>query len=288
MNKVRAKSKIGIYHVMLRGNNKQQIFFDSEDYNLFIDALQKSKNKYKYKMYAGAIMSNHIHLIIHAPLEVIANIIRSICASFVKRYNRKYMRVGSLFQPRYRSSALNSYYDLAHVIRYIHRNPVKAGICKSLEDFYYSSIHCYTHNNNTFSMLFDPHFIIDECNSTFDEFIKFNHIYDSRDDFKYEIGTTWLDRDKVAYEILRTILEKFGVFNIDHLDIGMIIKAIQILAAHNCSDQQIARILHLPIKVVRRNRQPLLYAPPESWTYIYEQPKIYEDPYTYNPPYIFN
>lgn len=137
--KLRAQSPTDIYHVMLRGVNKQQIFFDDDDNRFFMDLLSKYKSISGYKLYAFCLMGNHIHLLIHVQQETLDTIMRRIEGAFVYWYNVKYERVGHLFQDRYRSEPVTDEKYFFAVLRYILRNPVKAGFCAAPEDYKYSS-----------------------------------------------------------------------------------------------------------------------------------------------------
>lgn len=135
----RQKSPTDIYHIILRGSNKQQIFYDDEDYRYFISILQKYKSISGFKLYAYCIMGNHIHLLIHICEEPIDTIIKRIGSAFVYWYNMKYERVGHLFQDRFKSEAVASEQYFLTVLRYILNNPVKAGFCEVPEQYPYSS-----------------------------------------------------------------------------------------------------------------------------------------------------
>jgi REP element-mobilizing transposase RayT len=83
----RKKSTTGIYHVVLRGINKQRIFEDSQDYRKFLETIKTNKDKSGYTLYAYCLMSNHIHLLIKEGTEFLGNTFRRIGASFVYWYN---------------------------------------------------------------------------------------------------------------------------------------------------------------------------------------------------------
>ncbi len=137
----RQKSKTDIYHVILRGINRQQIFMDDEDYQHFIGLMDRYRDISHYEVYAYCLMGNHIHLLIQTQDEPLEVIFRRIGGSFVYWYNLKYQRVGHLFQDRFKSEAVEDDAYFLTVLRYILRNPVKAGICASPEQYPYSSIH---------------------------------------------------------------------------------------------------------------------------------------------------
>ena len=139
----RVHSESGIYHVMLRGINRQQIFEDREDNLVYLQTLKEYKYKCGYKVFAYCLMGNHIHLLIKEGSEPLALVFKRIGASFVYWYNAKYKRVGHLFQDRFKSEAVENGQYLHTVISYIHQNPVRAGICSHPEEYTYSSFREY-------------------------------------------------------------------------------------------------------------------------------------------------
>lgn len=147
--KAREKSESGIYHIMLRGINKQMIFEDDENKIKFLETLKEYKEKSGYKIYAYCLMGNHVHLLIKECEEEIGIIMRRIGASYVYWYNWKYKRSGHLFQDRYKSEPVedDSYY--LTVLRYIHQNPLKAGLVKNIESYKWSSYNEFTGKKET-------------------------------------------------------------------------------------------------------------------------------------------
>ena len=133
----------GIYHVMLRGINRQRIFEDDEDRDRFLDILKKAKEKDGFDLIAWCLMPNHMHLLIHENDVKLETIFRRIGASYVYWYNAKYVRTGHLFQDRFKSEPVEDDAYFLTVIRYIHRNPVKAGLCEKPEAYAYSSLKNY-------------------------------------------------------------------------------------------------------------------------------------------------
>lgn len=137
-------SSTGIYHVMMRGVNRQQIFFDEEDRRYMTDRLGYYKREAGFQLYAYCLMGNHLHILIKVADEPLGAVFRKICASFVFWYNKKYQRTGYLFQDRFKSEAVEDDKYFLTVLRYILQNPVKGGLCKSVFDYDYSSIKEYT------------------------------------------------------------------------------------------------------------------------------------------------
>lgn len=135
----REKSSTGIYHVMLRGINRCPIFLDDGDYDTFIYTLKDIKETNACCFYAYCLMENHVHLLVKEKGESISKIVSKIAASFALRYNKKYKRVGYLFQDRFKSEPVETESYFYTVIRYIHQNPVKAEICLTPGEYRHSS-----------------------------------------------------------------------------------------------------------------------------------------------------
>ena len=124
---------------MLRGVNQQQIFEDEEDDQKFLQILSECRELCGYKLLAYCLMGNHVHLLIKEGEESLEQIFKRIGGRFVYWYNVKYQRSGHLFQDRFKSEPVDNDAYLLTVIRYIHQNPVKAGLCKKPEDYRWSS-----------------------------------------------------------------------------------------------------------------------------------------------------
>ena len=121
----------GLYHVMVRGVNQQQIFSDEADCTYFQHILFDTKKKSDFRLYAYCLMNNHYHMLIEENNESLESIFKRIGVAHVSFYNWKYQRVGHLYQDRFRSEAIESNAYFLDVYRYICQNPVKAGLSKT-------------------------------------------------------------------------------------------------------------------------------------------------------------
>jgi len=133
---------------MLRGINKQLIFEDDEDKIRFLETLKKYKEKNHYQLYSYCLMDNHIHLLIKEVDEPISETIKRLSSSYVYWYNMKYERVGHLFQERFKSENVENATYFLTVLRYIHQNPIKAGLATNIFDCKWTSIQDYIHKVN--------------------------------------------------------------------------------------------------------------------------------------------
>jgi len=139
----RKKSNSGIYHIVIRGINKQRIFEDDRDNRYFLERLKTYKEVGGYEIYAYCLMSNHVHLLMTEGEEAIGTAFRRIGASYVYWYNWKYNRTGHLFQDRFRSEPVETDEYFLTVMRYIHQNPLKAGIVNKIQEYPWSSYREY-------------------------------------------------------------------------------------------------------------------------------------------------
>jgi REP element-mobilizing transposase RayT len=122
-----------IYHVMLRGINQTELFYDSDDRKAFLQRLKRFKDKGAFELYAYALMGNHVHLLLREGTDTLALIIKRLTVSYSYAFNAKYLRSGYLFQGRYKSEPVDDDTYLLTVFKYIHHNPIKIG--KSIDSW---------------------------------------------------------------------------------------------------------------------------------------------------------
>ena len=147
--KSRIASETGVYHVMLRGVNRQDIFECDKDYLKFLDLLRRAAyprdddNKPlppNLVIYAYCLMPNHVHLLVkEVPRMVISDAMKSISVSYAWYFNHKYEHLGHLFQDRFRSEVVGNIEYFITLMRYIHQNPVAAMICSDVNHYRWSS-----------------------------------------------------------------------------------------------------------------------------------------------------
>ena len=195
-------SHSGIYHIMLRGVNRQQIFFDEEDFSCFTGLLKKYKEVSGFELYAYCIMGNHIHLLLKEGPEKTGQIFRRLGTAFASWYNMKYERVGHVFQGRYRSEIVETQHSLLTVFRYILRNPTAAGLCGLPQEYAYSSAREYFCHHKGIS---DTRMILD----LMDEKPLQEYVLTENDDICMDMETT-AHRGVTDEAALNLIIKEFG------------------------------------------------------------------------------
>jgi len=139
----REKSSSGFYHVMVRGINKNDLFLEDEDKKYFLHVLADKKEQCDFLLPAYCLMDNHVHMLIKEQTMGLSNIMKSVNVTYAGYFNRKYDRVGPLFQGRYRSEDIEDENYFLAVARYIHQNPMKAGMVSAPELYKWSSYSDY-------------------------------------------------------------------------------------------------------------------------------------------------
>ncbi|HQD91321.1 MAG TPA: transposase [Syntrophomonadaceae bacterium] len=138
----RIRSKTGVYHIMLRGINKNYICESIAEKEAFMERLFKAKEAANFKLYGYCLMDNHMHLLI-GESEEIGISIKRITVAYAHWYNSEFARTGHLFENRFLSEPIESDGYLLNVLRYIHQNPVKAKIVERATEYLWSSYHQY-------------------------------------------------------------------------------------------------------------------------------------------------
>ena len=123
---------------MARGNNGQKIFLKRSDYKAFLEALSTVRRRYPFYLYAYVLMSNHFHLLLEVVDVPTARIMQSLLTGYVRRFNAINQHKGHLFQGRYRAIVCDRDSYLLELVRYIHLNPVRAGLVKRPGDWQWS------------------------------------------------------------------------------------------------------------------------------------------------------
>lgn len=133
----------GFYHVILRGNGGDEIFFSDSDRARMFLLIQEGIERFKYRLHAYCFMSNHIHLLIQVGSIPLSKIVQNFSFRYTKYINKKKNRIGHLFQGRYKAILIDAASYLVELARYIHNNPVRAGMVKNASNYKWSSHQVY-------------------------------------------------------------------------------------------------------------------------------------------------
>lgn len=247
-------SKSKVYHIIFRGNDKQDIFLDKQDYLKMMKEIINTKEKYKYKIFAYCLMTNHVHLIIYDKNENISRAMQSLIVSYSNYFGKKYDKTGHLVQGRFFSKNVETKEYLIKLCRYIHQNPMKAKI-SSTNQYKWSSYKEYVGNSN----IVDNKMILSLLGKTKQEAIKnFIIIHQNEkeginDYIEFEILSKLTDLE------LKQRIEK--ILNINNVDIrkikkynaqerNKVLKELKII--RGTSKTQIARVLGINRKIIER------------------------------------
>lgn len=128
-----------VYHVTSRGNERKNIFKDDMDRNMLLKTLGEVKIKYDFKILAFVLMNNHYHFLLKTEKPNLPVIMQYLNTSYGIYFNRKYKRNGHLFQSRYHSVIVEYSANIKEVVRYMHLNPIRANVVKTLPEYEWSS-----------------------------------------------------------------------------------------------------------------------------------------------------
>ncbi len=230
----RIKSESGYYHILLRGIGKQNIFLDDEDRIKFLDILVKYKEELKFEINAYCLMSNHIHLLIKDIQDTLDIMMKKIAGSYAYYFNWKYERVGHLFQDRFKSEPIEDDEYFLTVVRYIHQNPVKAGLSK-IDNYRWSSYNDYINKEilidtyKTFELLCDKEnfisFMLENDNTNCLEAVESNRLTDEK-----------------AIEIIKRTARVKNIQSIQNFDINKRNGILHMLKEKGLSIRQLSRL----------------------------------------------
>ncbi|MFZ5351271.1 MAG: REP-associated tyrosine transposase [Bacillota bacterium] len=169
----RAISPSDYYHVIMRGNNRENIFAYTEQKNFFINLLKEQCIDGLAEISAYCIMDNHVHIVTKTEIGDLAKAVKSINTKYAMRFNTQRNRVGHVFQDRFKSEIIKDDKHLLQVVRYVHNNPVKAKMVKAACDYKYSSYNEYINENVIISSI-QKKFIMEYFSDSTAQFIEYH------------------------------------------------------------------------------------------------------------------
>jgi putative transposase len=143
-----------IYHVINRGNNRQNVFRKPADFQAFLQSLADLKERRPFELYGYCLLGNHFHLLMRPLGTSISRIMQSLLVSHTQRYHKHHRSGGHVWQGRFKSPIIQNDEHLLTVLRYIEANPLRAGLVARAEDYPWSSYQA--HGAGRLDLLLDP------------------------------------------------------------------------------------------------------------------------------------
>lgn len=135
------------YHILSRGNEGKDIFFDNADRLLFLDTIGEMSQRFEINIFAYVLMNNHYHLLIRTNRANLSKAMQWFGVTYTRRFNDRHSRRGHLFEGRFKSILVQNDAYLMQLSFYIHRNPLRAGLVDRLADYRWSSYRIYAYGN---------------------------------------------------------------------------------------------------------------------------------------------
>lgn len=242
----RMESPTEYYHVMMRGNNRENIFKDKSQKIFYLELLEDQAEDGLIDIVGYCIMDNHVHIIVKSELSNLSNVIKAINTKYAMRFNRQKDRVGHVFQGRYKSEIINDEVYLLQVIRYVHNNPVNAKMVRSPNDYRWSSFGEYLKQGRIISKG-QREFVL-ACYGSMNQFIEFHKKRDNHDylEIKEDIQQY---RRNIGEDIISTYLKEKEINKSEILNSDEI---IFILKRSKFTHRQISDLLGISNSRVQR------------------------------------
>lgn len=237
MGRQRRISPGNVYHIMARGTGRQLIFEDDDDCTRFARILSHCLEKESIAVLSWCFMPNHIHLLVLAPIESVSLCMGAALGTYARSFNAKYDRVGHLFQGRFLSEPIDSDAYLLAVVRYIHQNPMKAGLSLSCKCKWSSYSAYLGSNQNPLSCKTD--FVLDYF-AGLEEFRRFHAM--NSDDYCLDIENVGPLRISETLKIARETLRPQLPSDVKELPPNERSQALILLHSAGLTIRQIERI----------------------------------------------
>jgi len=133
-----------LYHIVSRGNNREPVFNDREEFEKYLEICKRYKYRYEFKLYHWVLMNNHVHLLLEtAGDSSLSKIMQGINLAYTLWFNKENGKVGHLWQDRFKSALIEKDSYLLECGRYIERNPLRAGLVEDLRKYPWNSYRVY-------------------------------------------------------------------------------------------------------------------------------------------------
>jgi putative transposase len=131
------------YHVINRGNQRQEIYWDEADFERMLEKFKEASQHYQLLIHAYCLMPNHFHLLAEVGEHPLGLAMKSVETGYVRHFNRRHQKCGHVFQARYRAIVCDKPAYLLELVRYIHLNPVRVGLVSCADGWKWSSHRAY-------------------------------------------------------------------------------------------------------------------------------------------------
>ena len=208
----REYSHTDVYHIIIKGIDSQDIFYDDKDRIIFLKHLLETKLKFFYRIYAYCLMSNHVHLVLSVEDNLLSKSIQSLTIKYAHYFNKKYKRSGPFVQNRFNSKVVENRNYFLEVCRYVHRNPENAGFEKT-QNYKWSSYKTYI--SKAESKIVDKKTLMYYFNHNIDDFIKYTSFQEISLTTEYNEWINFAEfelMDKLSdSDVIKIVMKHFGI-----------------------------------------------------------------------------
>jgi len=250
----RTYSNSQIYHIIIKGIDNQNIFYDDQDRYVFLKKLLLTKQEYENKIYAYCLMDNHIHMVIRIQKQFLSKAMQSLMIRYVQYFNKKYERIGTLVQSRFKSKNIEDQRYFLEVCRYVHRNPENAGMTKTNE-YKWSSYQEYLQKGK----IVDKEILLHYFNNDINEFINYTEKKDNIENLS-EIAEFEIIGRLKDEETLEIIMKIFNINDVSQVPTFFKSRSkaeleediLKIKRIKGTNKTQVARLIRVDRKTVKK------------------------------------
>ncbi len=244
--KARKQSPTGIHHILVQGPHYAQIFANGEQKSRYLETIQKYHEQGKVKLYAYCILDNSANILIEEAEDSVAQFMRRVGISYVHWFNRARQREGPLFRDRYTSQPVSSDQECMRIIRFIHQLPVRMGLVKRMEDYYWSSYWAYLDDRKQI----DTGELMGQLGDwEYERYMRNNW----QDSFLREKPPRYYLSDEKVTEMIQERLDGRTIDEMQNMDEQELVAVLrQLRFQDHISIAQLSRVTHLGKSVIQR------------------------------------
>lgn len=247
----RRVSPTDLYHVMMRGNNRESILAQDWQKAYFTELMIQMEN---IEITAYCLMDNHVHLVVKAKIADLSEAVKKVNIKYAMRFNRSADRIGHVFQDRYRSEEILDDAHLLQVVRYVHNNPVKARVAKDPGEYPWSSFSEYISSTSWLTSQSQMSFVMKLFSNNLELFRQF-HQEDDRSEFLDMREDIEHNRAQAAQAIIAGFCSAKGITDSKEIcgrDTCLDELLAQLLRGTKLSHRDIAKLLEISNSAVHK------------------------------------